>query len=65
MEDHPPADGGTLNEDEKLSICLQEHEYRMTNLDSVEVFFAYANYAEVNLYNSAGLPVKPFRKVVQ
>lgn len=30
----------------------------------IEIRFAYRNYAEVNLYNSAGLPAKPFRQVV-
>jgi len=31
----------------------------------LEVRFAYRNFAEVNLYNSAGLPAKPFRLRVE
>lgn len=31
----------------------------------LEIKFAFQNYAEVNLYNSAGLPAKPFRQVVE
>lgn len=32
---------------------------------TLEVRYAGQNYAEVNLYNSAGLPAKPFRRVVE
>ncbi|MDR3276501.1 MAG: sialate O-acetylesterase [Treponema sp.] len=32
---------------------------------SVDIRFAWENYTEVNLYNSAGLPAKPFRMIVR
>jgi sialate O-acetylesterase len=31
----------------------------------LEIEYAFQNYAEVNLYNSAGLPAKPFRQVIE
>ena len=39
-------------------------EVDATAAKELEVRLAYRNYAEVNLYNSAGLAAKPFRRVV-
>ncbi len=48
----------------KVKVTQDSLVIQAANLSSareLEVRLAYQNYAEVNLYNSAGMPAKPFR----
>lgn len=40
-------------------LCIQSEE--ILEKSEIELCFAWIGYCEVNLYNSAGLPAKPFR----
>lgn len=49
-----------------LKICTSGNELLIENSrilpgDETEILFAWADYVNVNLYNEAGLPAKPFR----
>ncbi len=51
------------------SVCIEKDEVKLMfddlpSAEIVEVLFAYQNYAEVNLFNSAGLPARPFRVIL-
>ncbi len=61
------ADGKKL-EPIKVSITPSSVRVQVTGLSfakELEIRFAYRNFAEVNLYNSADLPAKPFRQVIE
>jgi len=52
----------------KVSITPSSVRVQVTGLSfakELEIRFAYRNFAEVNLYNSADLPAKPFRQVIE
>lgn len=59
---------GQVIEPKGFSITLSSIKVKGRGLSSakaIEIRFAYRNYAEINLYNSAGLPAKPFRQVIE
>jgi len=46
----------------KDTLVVQSESFRFAK--SLEIRYAWRNFAEVNLYNSATLPAKPFRRTV-
>jgi sialate O-acetylesterase len=46
----------------KDTLVVQSESFR--SVKSLEILYAWRNFAEVNLYNSAPLPAKPFRRVL-
>ncbi len=44
------------------TVVLQSESFRTAK--SLQIRFAWRNFAEVNLYNSAALPAKPFRRTL-
>ncbi len=61
------ADGRQVK-DLKIAVLRDTVTVQANGVQSakgLEIRYAYQNYAEVNLYNSAGLPAKPFRQIVE